>query len=421
MPVDDLLAQRFDALPSPPDDADWLDVRRRAQRDRWLGRRTGIAALAAALVVAIATPAFALHEMVVDWFAAEPAPEKVQLDFNELGVGAPPGMDPQVIPNSARKVTHARIGGSAHTLWVAPTRKGGFCYLWAELSGGCVDPDRLVGRSSHASDLNPGLLGLSWQPDERGVLQQFSGHLHARETERLTVEFADGDSAEIPVVWVSAPIDAGFYVYEVPERHLRVGAHVTAVVATDADGDVLARQVFRLTPPDEVRRPVRLPDGQLADLPAKAIVEQARRVIDFRSASGDRVTLWVVPTRDGGRCYAFNRGSGCTDPRRVHEPPMAPGLLGGGRPVVFVHARDDVAIVELRYEDGAVERLKPVEGFVLHEIDSRHYERGHRLELIVALDARGRELKRHHVRTNAFGVYPCEKPVAIGGGGRACP
>ena len=52
-------------------------------------------------------------------------------------------------------------------------------------------------------------------------------------------------------------------------------AHVTAVVATDADGDVLARQVFRLTPPDEVRRPVRLPDGQLAHRRSRGLKNQA--------------------------------------------------------------------------------------------------------------------------------------------------
>ena len=56
---------------------------------------------------------------------------------------------------------------------------------------------------------------------------------------------------------------------------------------------------------------------------------------------------------------------------------VSPVLLAG-------QVREDVATYELRYEDGAVERLHPVEGYILHEIPSSHYVRGHRLELVIA-------------------------------------
>lgn len=425
----DALVPSFDGVAT-----DWEDVLRRAGTDgsrhrlrplplrrEWPPRRrTAVIAIAAALVIAIAAPAFGLHQVVIDWVEAEPAPERVQIRFDQLGVAAPLGMDPEVIPGSARKVIQRRIGGRLRTLWVAPTRKGGFCAEWTGLFSGCVaNPGRLVARPARPGDLNAALLGVTWWPDEHGVLQQLGGHLHARATERLTVEFADGESAQIDVVWVSPPIDAGFYVYEVPQEHRRIGHQVTAIVATDAEGDVLARQVFELTPPEEIMRRHRLPDGQLADLPAKAIVERARRIIDFKAQNGGRVTLWVVPARDGGRCYVHNRFGGCTG----HEldVPMAAGVLGGPTVLFSGPVRDDVALVELRYEDGAVERLRPVEGFVLHEIDPRHYERGHRLELVIARDARGRALHRHVSRTDHPGVYPCSEPVDIGRGVMACP
>jgi len=43
------------------------------------------------------------------------------------------------------------------------------------------------------------------------------------------------------------------------------------------------------------------------------------------------------------------------------------------------------------------------------------------LERIRALDRDGAVLAQQAVRTNAFGVYPCEKPVDVGHGVMACP
>ncbi len=102
--------------------------------------------------------------------------------------------------------------------------------------------------------------------------------------------------------------------------------------------------------------------------------------------------------------------------------PLGAGVHGGSKHVLLAGlVRADVAIYELRYENGEVERVEPVESFVLHQITPRHYARGHRLELIRALDRNGAVLARQTIRTDAPGVYPCEKPVDIGHGVRACP
>lgn len=413
-----LLASRFAAL-ATPDSGDWLDVRRRARRMRL--RRTALVLAATLAAVVVATPALGLHRVVVDWFGAEPANKRLQLQFLQLGVLAPAGMDPSVIPNSARKVTEVRHEGKRHVLSVAPTRRGGFCFSWTNAFGGCVrDRTPPVFEPRYPADVNPFLLGATWSPDERGVLQNFGGQLLAAETQRLVVEYADGQEAEIPVVWVSPPIDAGFYLYWVPAEHRRPGHHVSALVAEGRDGEILARQTFQLTPPSDIERPVRLPNGQLATLPERAIVDEARKLIDFRAESGQRVTLWVMPTSDGGLCYVHNRGSGCPPPGlEVH--PLTAGLYGGGQPVLLGgQVRADIASYELRYEDGTVERFEPIEGFILHEIPSSHYPRGHRLELVRALDRDGTELARIDVSTGSA-IYPCEKPVDIGHGVMACP
>ena len=57
-----------------------------------------------------------------------------------------------------------------------------------------------------------------------------------------------------------------------------------------------------------------------------------------------------------------------------------------------------MALVELHYEDGTVERIEPVEDYVLAEIGSAHYERGHRLAAAVARSADGRLLERKTFR-----------------------
>ena len=57
----------------------------------------------------------------------------------------------------------------------------------------------------------------------------------------VEVQFEDGSSVTIPVVWVSAPIDAGFFGYEVPAAHLRVGARPTLLILRDANGTELRR------------------------------------------------------------------------------------------------------------------------------------------------------------------------------------
>jgi hypothetical protein len=57
----------------------------------------------------------------------------------------------------------------------------------------------------------------------------------------LSVEFADGSSAAIPVVFVSKPIDAGFFLYPVPTEHVRLGHEARYLIARDTHGDVVAK------------------------------------------------------------------------------------------------------------------------------------------------------------------------------------
>jgi hypothetical protein len=77
-------------------------------------------------------------------------------------------------------------------------------------------------------------------------------------------------------------------------------------------------------------------------------------------------------------------------------------------PVYFAEVSPDVATLELRYANGASERLTPVDGFVLHEIPAAQVEPSARLVAVVELDRNGNALD-----TQNLGRW---NPVFIPGG-----
>jgi len=89
MTEDTLLAERLAPLVDAPAAPDWGDVTRRVRRAR--RRRALTTALVVVAAVVVAAPAFGLGRYAIDWLSADPAPDRVQLDFAQLGVGAPKG------------------------------------------------------------------------------------------------------------------------------------------------------------------------------------------------------------------------------------------------------------------------------------------------------------------------------------------
>jgi hypothetical protein len=114
------------------------------------------------------------------------------------------------------------------------------------------------------------------------------------------------------------------------------------------------------------------------------------------ATNGSQVWLWVMKRRGGGSCHVSNAESGCTPPGTFASgPALVGGLSNGGNRILFeADVRPAVAEIELRYQDGTRERLKPIEGFVLHEITPAHFPRGMRLTKALALDSKGRVLAR---------------------------
>jgi hypothetical protein len=229
----DELGERFADLRHPPDDPDWLEVGRLARRGRRLRPRLALAIAAAVAAVVAAAPAFGLGGKLVRIFeSGEPAPVQIERSFASLDAGAPPGLGTGVVASQTRKIV---LPGNV-ALWIAPTTRGGFC-LFVEGGGGQCDATR-------ALKFWPAF-SIGGDFSHQGVIESgpvlIDGSTTLDDAASVEVQFEDRSSVTIPVVWVTAPIDAGFFGYEVPTAHLRVGARPMLLILRDANGNELRR------------------------------------------------------------------------------------------------------------------------------------------------------------------------------------
>src|SRR5919106_2908130 len=210
------------------------------RRRRMSRLRVALSLLAMAVAFVLVAPALGLDLPVLDFWQAEKAPPRVVEDFDSLSVGAPPGMDPGAVAGEARKVTTTVLNDGPHTLWVAPTRSGGFCLTWTDGAGGC---DKLGTVPLSVSWMAAGPLRASEDapPDlTPGSFTRLSGHVNADYADTVEIRFADGDVVRPDVTWVSEPIGAGFFIYDIPQARREPGHELSAVVALDRDGNVVA-------------------------------------------------------------------------------------------------------------------------------------------------------------------------------------
>ena len=228
----DPLAERLQALANVNDDSDWRAVRKARRRPLRLALAAGALTLAGVVGVGAA---FGIYRDVLPFGSLEPAPTPVVKSFAGFDVAAPTGMAPGVIAGEARKVVELRLStGKNWVMWVAPTRSGGFC-----MPRGC-DRDRVLPFSPGLAV--PGPVSRTGEILAPPVIFEGDTLIHGAST--LKVEFEDGTSARTALVWVSAPIDAGFFVYEVPQTHWVAGHRPAALVLEDANGTELARNTI---------------------------------------------------------------------------------------------------------------------------------------------------------------------------------
>lgn len=226
-------------------------------------RRVVAFALALLLIVLLATPAFGLQGYVlhllgrknVSFTHSPAAPNVVKKQFLDLPIGAPPQLATPVLAAKARTVATFSIAGHPRKLWVAPTRTGGYCYTFELSFGGCrqTRPDRAKA-----------LLGVTWQGGSprhgvnASIVTRVGGDITAPAATTITARYTDGTATDIPFVWVSAPIAAGFFSYDIPTAHWNKQHRLLSLTLYDKRGRQLGRQAFPYTAkPALIRIPTR--------------------------------------------------------------------------------------------------------------------------------------------------------------------
>lgn len=240
----DQLQPRFDLLQHTRD-GDWADVLQRAGKRR--SRSRLLLAVALATLVALAAPtALALRGSIVDFFESEQAPRSMVVDFERMDVGAPPGLENRIVYGQTRKVLERRIDdGQVLTLWVAPNRRGGYC---TALVGprhpggfGCVWADRP--RLSPSIEVR----GPIKPEGVQGGPFLISGSVGIDDAETIELHYEDGAVVSQELAWVSQPIDAAFFLFDVPRQHWAEGHQYDRLVVRDEDGDeLLSERLTRL-------------------------------------------------------------------------------------------------------------------------------------------------------------------------------
>src|SRR5205085_1501036 len=147
----------------------------------------------------------------------------------------------------ARQIKTFQLGdGKTTTLWVAPTRDGGFCDILAGALVGC----RSGADNGSASKY---VIGFGITPPRGAMPFTIAGDVAGKSgIERLQIAFQDGDRADIPLTWIGPPIGAAFYLYEVPASERSIGHRPSVLIGMDATGNEVATQPL----PTELTKPM---------------------------------------------------------------------------------------------------------------------------------------------------------------------
>jgi hypothetical protein len=228
----------FRELPSERRAAQRADLMAALRRPR---RRRIVTAVTVGIVALAAAPTLAFHRQLVEFASGDPAPKRIQLDFEFLREHSREAHEltgsPEITPaGTAREVMRVTIDGESRPFWVLPTAEGGFCYRLHHF-GSCRIPghDDAFGGGGLA---NRGGEGWAWT----------MGRVLDRRIEEIVLLYQDGARTTLPYVWVSPPIDAGFFAYEVPEEHRQPGRLTAVLLGLDDDGKTVLEQCLPLAP-----------------------------------------------------------------------------------------------------------------------------------------------------------------------------
>jgi hypothetical protein len=235
------------------------------------------------------------------------------------------------------------------------------------------------------------------------IFDRITGHVNGQYADAAEIRFADGDTHRLDLAWVSEPINAGFFRYEIPPERRLAGHEIESIVALDADGRVVT---------------VDARAARLAAPPPDALVENKEAGARLATSRGEAV-VWEAPTRYEGRC-AWLEYLG----RSLGFLPCMPRGYDWGFTVRFVPTRSNVLVVgamrpnvaevEIQFRDGERMVVTPSKGFILAELPRRHLVKGHEATTIVLRDHDGKTVPpRIPVAGLRADNDPCFGPLAL--------
>lgn len=225
--LDPELRDRLLSLDEPVAHPDWRDVLSRSSTARSRLRVVRATLLLATVCGAavVAAPALGLRVgHLIDFWRAPAAPSAAQSTFAKDPLwlrGLPQGLELE----KTRQIAVDAFPGESERLFVAPLARGGFCFEWA-LKPGTADVwiDEQGGCSLQSEPLNLGY-------DDTRV----SIVANPKLADGISVTLTNGRVVKPKLRWVSAPVNAGFLLYQPPS-----GLHVAEIDALQG-GDLVER------------------------------------------------------------------------------------------------------------------------------------------------------------------------------------
>jgi hypothetical protein len=188
--------------------------------------RTAFVAAISALITAGAASASASERTSIHFASAPVGPRSAFATITRSRLHLPQ----IVLAARARRVAVIDWNGE-RPLLVAPTTAGGFCRsLGGPYGGTACFPNK----ARASKRLNSGLTG-----DASGPIL-LNGTLFDPRGTRLEVRYQDGRRSLIPIIWVDAPIRAGFFVFKIPSAQRHPGHRPLTLSLYSAKGKRLA-------------------------------------------------------------------------------------------------------------------------------------------------------------------------------------
>jgi hypothetical protein len=224
-----------------PPDPSWKGALSRAGRANSRHKRTLVAAFALLFVLVAVLPALAYDQHILIFSSATRAPSPIVEEFATLDRGAPLGLDNHAIASETRRVSGLTLtDGSTSNVWVSPTEQGGFC----------IEVERFIGPACMTTRSTSLALGVDFAGVGKPVV--IAGGSISSDAATVRVEYQDGTVSSFSGIYVTAPIDAFTFAFELPPGHLVSGAYPTRLVLLSNSGDEVAASdltdSFRLIP-----------------------------------------------------------------------------------------------------------------------------------------------------------------------------